>query len=82
MLDDRYVTGRQEDLLVTQYDMWMEFHSLRDYMSYPVVRCGSRWVIGEPEYDSQTCTHSWTLTSGWGGLLGDRYVSGRQEDLW
>ena len=48
-MDDRFVTVRQEDMLVTQYDMWMEFHALRDYMGYYVVRCGPRGAIGGPE---------------------------------
>ena len=47
LMDDRYVTVRQEDMLVAQYDMWMEFHALRDYKGYPGVRCGPRRAIGE-----------------------------------
>ena len=49
LLGDRYVIGRQEDLLVTQYNLWMELYALQDYMCYPVVRCGPRGAIGEPE---------------------------------
>ena len=49
LIDDRYVTGRQEDLFVTHYDMCMEFHALLDSNGYPVFRCGPRGAIDEPD---------------------------------
>ena len=49
LLGDRYVIGRQQDMLVTKYDMCMELHALRDYKRYTIVRCGPCGAIGAPE---------------------------------